>query len=92
MSQRLSHFLYITLKPLCPVVNSFIKDDFDVLSRIPKTVTNGSKLAPFYIVDLYTNIPHDLGIKAVKYWLNKSPDYVDGRLSEEFIINALKLF
>lgn len=35
-TQRLSHFLDLILKPLCKSVNSYIKDDFDFLSHLPR--------------------------------------------------------
>ncbi|CAC5417839.1 unnamed protein product [Mytilus coruscus] len=70
VTQNLSHFIdinIIVLKPLCREVPSFIRDDLEFLNHLPRTVNPDSELITFDIVSLYTNIPHDLGITAVKY-------------------------
>ena len=90
-SQRLSHLLDIILKPLCPEVPSFVRDDIDFLNHLPKTVDRGSILATFDVVSLYTNIPHDVGEDAVRYWLAKYKGKVDFRFNETFIIEGLKI-
>lgn len=90
-TQRLSHFLDLILKPLCNSVNSYIKDDFDFLGRLPRQVQYNCKLVSFDVVSLYTNIPHDLGKEAVKYWLNKKRDKIDSRFSNDFILEALDI-
>lgn len=91
VTQRLSHFLDIILKPLCSKVPSFVKDDFDFLTRLPKEVLPGSKLISFDVVSLYTNIPTDLGLKAVKFWLEKHPNTTDNRMNNKFILKALEI-
>ena len=91
VTQRLSHFLDLILKPMCSSVKSFIKDDFDFLNHLPETVNTNSKLVSFDVVSLYTNIPHDLGIEAIKFWLKKCPNKIDGRFSHDFIIKSLEI-
>ena len=39
----------------------------------------------------YTNIDNDLGIEAIKYWLEKDPEAIPSRIPKEFIIEGLKL-
>ncbi|XP_071124195.1 uncharacterized protein [Mytilus edulis] len=91
VTQNLSHFIDIVLKPLCCEVPSFIRDDLDFLNHLPKTVNPNSELITFDIVSLYTNIPHDLGITAVKYWLENTENVIENRLTKEFILASLKL-
>ncbi|VDI56115.1 Hypothetical predicted protein [Mytilus galloprovincialis] len=91
VTQNLSHFIDIVLKPLCPEVPSFIRDDLDFLNHLPKTVNPNSELITFDIVSLYTNISHDLGITAVKYWLENTENVIENRLTKEFILTSLKL-
>ncbi|CAG2195900.1 unnamed protein product [Mytilus edulis] len=91
VTQNLSHFIDIVLKPLCREVPSFIRDDLDFLNHLPKTVNPNSELITFDIVSLYTNIPHDLGITAVKYWLENTENVIENRLTKEFILASLKL-
>ena len=65
-----SSCLDILLKPLCQEVSSFVRDDIDFLNHLPSEVKPNSKLITFDVVNLYTNIPHDLGITAINYWLD----------------------
>ncbi|CAG2214510.1 unnamed protein product [Mytilus edulis] len=91
VTQNLSHFIDIVLKPLCREVPSFIRDDLEFLNHLPKTVNPNSELITFDIVSLYTNIPHELGITAVKYWLENTENVIENRLTKEFILASLKL-
>ncbi|WP_179116229.1 reverse transcriptase domain-containing protein, partial [Solemya velum gill symbiont] len=90
-TQRLSHLLDLILKPLCKEVPSFVRDDIDFLQKLPETVTSNATLVSFDIVSLYTNIPHELGIQAVQYWLSKNKGTIDTRFDQELIIDALKI-
>ena len=72
-TSRLSNLTDIILKPLVSHVTSYIRDSTDFQAKLPTTVPNETLLATFDVVSLYTNIPHDLGLTAVKYWLDKYP-------------------
>ena len=91
VSQRLSHFVDIILKPLCEKVPSFIRDDLDFLNHLPTSVSPNSELITFDVVSLYTNIPHEFGIAAVSYWLEKHRDTILPRFSKDFILDSLRL-
>ena len=91
VSQRLSHFVDIILKPLCEKVPSFIRDDLDFLNHLPTTVSPDSELITFDVVSLYTNIPHELGLTAVSYWLEKHSEAILPRISKDFILDSLQL-
>ncbi|XP_071171038.1 uncharacterized protein [Mytilus edulis] len=90
-TQRLSNLLDILLKPLCIKVPSFVRDDMDFLNYIPDRVPLDTILVSFDVISLYTNIPHELGLKAVQYWLEKYLDEIPERFSNDFIIKGLKL-
>lgn len=90
-TQRLSHFLDLILKPLCSNVHSYIRDDIDFLHKLPKNVEPTAKLVSFDVTSLYTNIPHELGLEAIKFWLGKSYSLIDDRFNENFIIEALNI-
>ncbi|VDI57594.1 Hypothetical predicted protein [Mytilus galloprovincialis] len=75
-TQRLSNLLDILLKPLCIKVPSFVRDDMDFLNYIPDRVPLDTILVSFDVISLYTNIPHELGLKAVQYWLEKYLDEI----------------
>ena len=55
------------------------------------TILKDTILASFDIESLYSNIPHNLGLEAVKYWIEKYPDTLNSRFSKEFILDGIKL-
>ncbi|XP_062602971.1 uncharacterized protein LOC134264726 [Saccostrea cucullata] len=90
-TQRISQLLDILLKPLCKKVTSYVRDDLDFLNHLPSNVNKDAKLVTFDVVSLYTNIPTDLGIQAVKFWMEKYPDMINSRFQHDFILEGLKL-
>jgi ribosomal protein S27E len=90
-TSRLSKLLDNLLKPFLTKVPSFIKDSVDFLKYIPPMVPKNTLLVSFDVVNLYTNIPHKLGIEAVNYWLDKHPNLLHSRFNKGFIVNALQL-
>ena len=76
---------------ICKEVSSFVRDDIDFLSLLPSEVKPNSKLVTFDVVSLYTNIPHDLGITAVNFWLDKATNVVDSRFNRDFIVKWLEI-
>ena len=59
------------------------------LKYVPKIVPQNTLLVSFDIVSLYTNISHDLGIKAINSWLTKHPELIHERFSKEFILESI---
>ena len=82
----------ILLKPFLSKINSYVKDDFDFLKKCKRNLTKNSKLVSFDVTSLYTNIPHESGLKAIEYWLDKYPELIHSILNKFFILKALKLF
>ena len=89
--KRLSNFVDILLKPLLSKIKSYVKDDFDFLKKCKRNLTKNSKLISLDVTSLYTNIPHELGLKAIEYWLNKHPELIHSRFNKSFILKASKL-
>ena len=90
-TQRLSHLIDILLQPLCPKIRSYVRDDMDFMKFIPSDVPNNTILATFDVTSLYTNIPHDLGLSAIRHWVEKERCMIAGRCRTDFIIEALTL-
>jgi len=90
-TSRLSSLADQLLKPFLTLIPSYVRDDIDFLNFIPKQVSDQTKLVSFDIVSLYTNIPHDLGIEAISYWLSKNPELLGSRFDKMFIIESLKI-
>ena len=45
----------------------------------------------FDIISLYTNIPYELGLKAIEHRLDKYLESIHSRFNESFILKALNL-
>ncbi|XP_071152298.1 uncharacterized protein [Mytilus edulis] len=91
LTQRLSHFIDLVIKHLCPSIPSYIKDDMAFLNHIPAIVLEETLLTSFDVTSLYTNIPHDLGLTAVKYRIEEKRDEIDSRFETNFILEATKI-
>ena len=87
-TRNLSELLDQILKPLLKHVKSYLKDTIDFLNKFNRKVKQNTILATFDVSSLYTSIPHELGLKALKFFLEKFPDTVDKRFSKEFILEA----
>ena len=91
-THSLSDFIDIRLKPFTRHVKSVLRDTVDFLNSLLNTIPEETLLAFFlYVESLYSNIPHQLGIGAVAYWLNKYPDNLPGRFNKEFILEGIEL-
>ncbi len=92
-TSRLSHFLDCILKNLPQHTTSYIRDDLDFLSKINRDLPNNEDyvLLTFDVTSLYTNITHDLGLEAIKFWINKLDQHINHRFKEDFIIEALTI-
>ena len=90
-THRLSNLIDILLRPYTKHVTSYLRDITDFLNNLPNTIPKDTILASFDIESLYSNIPHNLGLEAVKYWIEKYPDTLNSRFSKEFILDGIKL-
>ena len=63
----------------------------DFLNFLPKTVPESTILVFFDVTSMYININHELGEKALEYWINKHPGSLNARFSKEFIIDSIVL-
>ena len=91
LTHRLSNLLDIILRPYTKHIKSNLRDTTDFLNNLPDKVPSSTLLASFDIEGLYSNIPHELGLKAVKYWLEKYPEEMKNRFSKNFILEAIQL-
>ena len=78
------------LKPLLMHVKSYIKDSTDFLNKCKRKLSSKTLLTTFDVCSLYTSIPHDLGIEAIEYFLDKYPNTIDKLFKKEFILEGLK--
>ncbi|CAH3037813.1 unnamed protein product [Porites lobata] len=90
-TSRLSNFVDILIKPFTLHVQSYLRDTIDFLNYLPRIVPETTILVSFDVTSLYTNINHELGVKAMEYWINKHPRSLNSRFSKEFIIDSILL-
>ncbi len=92
-THRLSNFIDILLRPYIKFVKSYVRDDIDFLTHLPETIKENSVFVSFDVTSLYTNISHELGIRAISYWLDNftSSETNHSRISKKFILDGLKL-
>ena len=86
----LSKFVDILLRPFLTHIKSYIRDDLDFLNKCKRNTNTNKILCTFDVVSLYTNIPIDLGMEAIRYWLSTYPEKLHPRFTKEFILEALK--
>lgn len=62
----------------------------DFLNSIPENVQPNAILVSFDVTNLYSNIPHELGLEAIEHWIRKFPDLLHDRFTKPFILQSLK--
>ena len=89
-TQHLSKLLERILSPLVSHMKSYIKDDWDFLRKLPNKINYDCTLYSCDIVSLYSNITHDLGLTALKYWIEKLRAFIPERFTTNFILESAK--
>ena len=79
------------MKPFLLHVKSYIKVNLDFLSKCLRENYEDVLLVTFDVVSLYTNIPHNVGLEALDYWLENYPESLHARFNIEFILECAKL-
>ena len=91
VTSKLSDFIDRILKYFLPKVKSYVKDDLEFLSKILKELIEYECLVTLDITNMYTNIDNDLGLIAIKYWLQQYPELIVRNLPSDFICEALTI-
>ena len=87
-TRKLSNFLDLILKPLTKHVRSNIKDNIEYLKTCKRNVTDDTVLVTFDVCSLYTNIPHEFGLKAIEYFVSYYRQSINPRLKTQIILEA----
>jgi hypothetical protein len=90
-TSRLSYFIDKILFPLISEVDSYVKDSFDFLNKLPRFLNHNSFMISLDVCSLYTIIPKDFGLSAIQYWLTKYSNLIEPRFSLNFILSSLNL-
>ena len=81
------------MEPCLNEISHILKDTFDFTDRANSCFDAGNVLGVADIKSLYTNISHDLGLKALAFWIEKLKDKIPilKRFSKQFIIEGMAL-
>ena len=91
VTSRLSDFIDKILRPYLSKVKSYIRDDIDFLTKIPRIAEKTRRFLTFDISNMYTNIDNNLGQEAIKYWLEQYPSIKPKNIDDQFILQSLKI-
>ena len=89
-THRLSHLMDVILQPFLMHVKSYVRDSMDILNKLPNIVNSSTKLITLDVESLYNNITHNLGLRAIAYWLNTYPEVLD-RITPNFVMESIAL-
>ena len=84
----MNNFLNLILKPLTKHVKSNIKDNIEFLKTCKRNVTDDTVLVTFDVCSLYTNIPHEFGLRAIEYFVSYYRQSINPRFTTQFILEA----
>ena len=62
------------------------------VQKLPENLDENGIFAVFDVGNLYSNISHDLGLDAIDFRIDKSPDELPNTISKDFIIDSIKRF
>ena len=85
-TRLLSQLIDITLKPFLLHIKSYVKDNLDFLR-----ICSPTSLVTFNVKSLYTSIPHNYGLEATSFWIEKHPDSLHLRFSKGFVLESTKI-
>ena len=71
------------------ILTQYTKDDWDFIRKLPSHVDYPCVLASCDVVSLYTSIPHDLGLEALSYWIDKKWNLIPERFTKAFMLEAV---
>ena len=89
-TRHLSDLIGKILKPLVSEQVTYIKDDWDYISKLPDKLNFKGNLFGCDIKSLYTSIPHELGLRAMEYWLNRCRHLIPERFTSSFILESIQ--
>ena len=87
-TRKLSQLIDILLKPFLKRIKSFIRDSLDFLPKCPRDVNENTEIVTFDVISLYTSIPHEFGLEAIDYFLNKYQEDLQPRSRKEFVLES----
>ena len=79
------------MKPFLIHIKSYVKDNLDFLRKCSRKNNDSTTLVTFEVKSLYTSIPHNYGLEAISFWIEKHPDSLHSRFSKGFVLESIKI-
>ena len=89
-TNKLSHFIDMLLQPLAHSVTAYVKDDSDILRKLPTALKDNIEMATLDVENLNGSINHETGLEAVKFWMETVPRETS-RISNNFILASIRI-
>ena len=90
-TRGLSLIVHAILLPILDFIPHILKDTFDFVERFNTACTADTQIVTWDIKSLYTNLRHDLFIRAIQYWLETFHTRIPlmNRFNSAFVLEAL---
>ena len=66
------------------------EDDWEFVKFLPRSLNFDSDMYSCDIESLYTSIPTELGLEAIKYWIIRKQDLIPQGFTKEFILGSIE--
>ena len=64
------------LKLIVPHLITFIKDDWEFIKLLPRSITFDSDMYSCHVESLHTSIPTEIGLEAIEYWIMRKQNFI----------------
>ena len=69
---------------------SYIRDSIDFLQKCSRTAKESTVICTFDVKSLYTNIPHEFGLQAINFGLEKHGASINSRFPKAFSLESIQ--
>ena len=90
-TRPLSQLIDMILKPFLIHIKSYVEDNLDFLRKYSRKNNDSTTVVTFDVKSLYTSIPHNYGLEAINFWIEKLPDPLHLKFSKGFVLGSMKI-
>ena len=69
----------------------YVKYNLDFWRKCSRKINNTITLVTFDVKSLYASVPHNYGLEAISFWIEKDPDLLRFRFSKGFLLESIKI-
>ena len=89
-TQRLSCIIETLRKPKVPHLITYIKDDWEFIQFLHRSLTFDSNMYSCDIESLYISIRTELVLEAIEYWIMRKRGLIPQRFTKEYILESIE--